>query len=323
MEDSTVSMNSTTFEEDLELNDFDASAVHQGLLGDDDLGLGEAGALGLEEVGQGLFEGVKDSKYLRNRPILLFQVGIIGFLVFIKYFSWLTRFKFKGSQVKLLGTLIITQGLLIHQRTSYADLYYSFSVKTLIDALMVASLVLLATLHLVRLNHFIPESLKGEYQLIAKKIMDRNVEELHLYNSQADTIYTNSFVDEEEDELILVPDFLNEPSFFDRFFTFTDIGLQLVVLGLQTANILQNEGFFLEFIGAESKYQKVIKSFGLKKNISLISLFLVSYLNKSKFVGISQVDSAQYLLIRFLPLALHFLQIWRAEAAGMLKFHFE
>jgi len=69
--------------------------------------------------------------------------------------------------MKLLGSLIMSQSILKHQSTTYSSIWQDYDVKTLLDALIIGSLFILAMFHLVRLSHFIPDSFKGEYQLIA------------------------------------------------------------------------------------------------------------------------------------------------------------
>lgn len=69
-------------------------------------------------------------------------------------------------------------------------------------------------------------------------------------------------------------------------------------------------------------YQQLSKM-GLTKNISLISIFTMSYVNQSKYVGISGTDGFQYFTIRSLPFLAHFFIIFRADLNGTLIYHFE
>ena len=93
-------------------------------------------------------------------------------LILLKFASQFTSYKMKGLQVKLFGSLVLCQSLLLHQRMEYKSLWYDFHFSNLLDALVVISLFTLAIFNLIRLNHYMPESCKGEYQLIAQKVLD-------------------------------------------------------------------------------------------------------------------------------------------------------
>ena len=92
-------------------------------------------------------------------------------------------------QTKLFGTLMLTQSIVMHQRTDYALIFSD--LKSLFDALISFCLFINAMLHLTRLNHFMPESWKGDYQLIAQKVLENNAKDLHLQTLQSDIIYLN------------------------------------------------------------------------------------------------------------------------------------
>ena len=94
---------------------------------------------------------------------------------------------------------MLTQCILIHQRTQYF-LILDFDMKAILDALIVVALFTIGVLNLIRLNTYIPESYKGEYQLIAQRVLDRNQEELQINNQQLDIIYENKVCDEEFNE---------------------------------------------------------------------------------------------------------------------------
>ena len=78
---------------------------------------------------------------------------------------------------------------MLHQRTDYGAIIYDFDMKTLIEAFIIGMLSVLALLHLSRVNHFIPDSWKGESQVIAERVMSRNSVELQL--RQQDIVYEN------------------------------------------------------------------------------------------------------------------------------------
>ena len=60
-----------------------------------------------------------DPAYQKQRPILLFQLIFIYALIFLKYGTYFTNIKFKGFQIKLFGSLLLTQCIMIHQKTTY------------------------------------------------------------------------------------------------------------------------------------------------------------------------------------------------------------
>ena len=78
-----------------------------------------------------------------------------------------------------------------------------------------------------------------------------------------------------------------------------------------------------DYLAPGSSAHVTLKHLGLTKNISLIALFALSHVNQSKYIGISKVDSFQYIMIRVLPLALQFLIILKSDYVGALKYHFE
>jgi hypothetical protein len=45
----------------------------------------------------------------------------------------------------------------------YNKIWLDFDTKTIIESMIVGILFVLAMFHLVRLNHFVPDSWKGEY----------------------------------------------------------------------------------------------------------------------------------------------------------------
>lgn len=87
-------------------------------------------------------------------------------------------------------------------------------------------------------------------------------------------------------------------------------------------NIAGKEDKF-ELLNSDSPIHLTIKHLGLSKNLSLISIFTVSHINHSKYIGTSSVDSFQYMLIRLLPILLVILTVVRSDFVGNLKHHFE
>jgi hypothetical protein len=106
----------------------------------------------------------------------------------LKYATQFTALKLKGTQMKLFGCLVISQSLMMHQKMRYG--YALLEAKNLIDAFMVAVLFLMGFFHLTRLNYLVPNTYRGEYQLMAQKVVDRN-EDLNL---KSDSVYENQIV---------------------------------------------------------------------------------------------------------------------------------
>ena len=124
-----------------------------------------------------------DIKYLKDRPIIITQCVLMFLLIMLKYTTQFCGYKFKGAQTKFVGALLICQFILMNKTTDYSKLYYDFSMKILIETFLIGSMFILGFFHLVRLNHFLPGSYLGEYHLIARKILDKNAQELQIVNS--------------------------------------------------------------------------------------------------------------------------------------------
>lgn len=188
-----------------------------------------------------------------------------------------------------------------------------FEAKHFIDAAMVGILFMLGFFHLTRLNHLVPNTYRGEYQLMAQKVADRN-EDLNL---KSDSVYENQIeaADQEfEDE--------EETSLVDKFFSMWDFLVQMNVFLIILLNVLYKFGI-CDYLAPGTSTYIFLKQMGLTKNISLISMFALSHVNQSKYIGISKVDSFQYIMIRVLPLILQFLIIIKSDYVGTLKYHFE
>ena len=104
----------------------------------------------------------------------------------------------------------------MNKHMDYSKLYYDFDMKNLIETILIGSMFVVAILHLVRLNHFLPNSYLGEYHVIAQRILDQNSQELQIENSHSDVIYSNKL--EDDDEYIS----LVEYSTLDSVFAFFD-----------------------------------------------------------------------------------------------------
>ena len=62
----------------------------------------------------------------------------------------------------------------MNKNMDYSKLYYDFDMKTLIETILIGSMLTVALFNLVRLNHFLPGSYLGEYHVIAQRILDQN-----------------------------------------------------------------------------------------------------------------------------------------------------
>lgn len=97
----------------------------------------------------------------------MIQCFCILSLVLLKYLAPFTRFKLKSFQVKLYGSLILTQSLMMHKRMEYSKIWTEYDIKMALDATLTVFLFVIALMHLMRLNHYLPQSWMGDYQIIA------------------------------------------------------------------------------------------------------------------------------------------------------------
>ena len=134
--------------------------------------------------------------------------------------------------------------------------------------------------------------------------------------AQSDYIYENQVQD--PDEIAYYP----ESTFVDMVFSLVDFLLQVNMLLILVMSILTKEGF-IDTLSPYQPFHSTLKNYGLTKNVNIITLFMMAHLNKSRYIGISTLDSFQYLMIRALPVLVQLLLIWRSEYSGTLKFHFE
>ena len=220
-----------------------------------------------------------DIGYYKQRPILFFQVLIVYALILLKYGPlYFPGLKLRGFQMKLFGSLLLSQCILVHQKTSYALIYQDFDVKALLDALIVLLLFVVTIMHMTRLSHLIPNSWRGQYQVMAQRVMEKNEEELQLTNANSDLVYENHFVSAQESELSDLLQFSDETGITDYFFTALDVAIQVAVAGVLTLNFLTKEGF-IETFSADSTIYLTLKQYGLTKTISLIAFYSLSHLN--------------------------------------------
>lgn len=88
------------------------------------------------------------------------------------------------------------------------------------------------------------------------------------------------------------------------------------------AGIATREGF-ITALAPGGSFFLTLRNFGLTKNLSLITIFSLVHINQSKYIGLSKMDSFQYLMIRSLVFVIHFAVIWRSDYQNTLKYHFE
>lgn len=79
----------------------------------------------------------------------------------------------------------------------------------------------------------------------------------------------------------------------------------------------------VDTLAPSSSAFSTLRNFGLTKNLNLISIFAIAHINQSKYIGISKLDSFQFLMVRVMPFIIHFMIIWRSDYIGSLKYHFE
>lgn len=76
-------------------------------------------------------------------------------LIVLKYMPKLM--KMSGLQIKVFGSLLLTQSILMNQRCEYSKIWEHYDGNTLIEAMLVGGLFLLGVLHLMRASHYIPK----------------------------------------------------------------------------------------------------------------------------------------------------------------------
>jgi hypothetical protein len=206
----------------------------------------------------------------------------------------------------------------MHKRMDYWKIWTHFELKLLLDALITVGLFIVALSHLMRFQLYLPQSMIGEYRLIAAEALQQNAQELHLENLRGDVVYDNKFFDEEDD----YGQPMYDPSFFDIVFCISDFVVQFGVLLICFGNIMTKEGY-VDLMHPDYDLYSYLKVHGLSKNINLIALFTIAHMNMSKFTGTSFLDSLQYTIQRFMPVTVFFLLMWRSDYSGTLKYNFE
>ena len=107
------------------------------------------------------------------------QLAFVLLLLWMKYGASCCGLKMTGSHAKILGCLLFCQGLSFHNKVNYWAALYG-DLKSIVDIMITSTFLTLAILHLTRANHFIPDSWKGETQVIAERLINRNQAELSL-----------------------------------------------------------------------------------------------------------------------------------------------
>jgi hypothetical protein len=155
-------------------------------------------------------------------------------------------------QVKMVGMLLLTEALMMHQRITYAQIWHASHLKSAIEAIMVAILITESLLNWVRLNHFIPAWLKGDYRAIATRVLSKNAQLLEIEDSQQDIVYTNSFKNEGvyNDE---------EASLTDKGMGLIDISIQIVVCVVSVCQIFLKEGLMMDHLGKDTFYWETVR----------------------------------------------------------------
>ena len=151
-------------------------------------------------------------------------------------------------------------------------------MKSFLDALAVGILFFISILHMTRLNHLIPDSWRGQYQLMAQRVMEKNERELQLTNANTDIIYENIVCSPQDSELSEMLQFQNDDGMTDYVFTFVDFVVQIAVAVILTLNFLTKEGA-ISTLAPDSAIYLGMKRYGLTKTISLIAFFAISHVN--------------------------------------------
>jgi len=81
--------------------------------------------------------------------------------------------------------------------------------------------------------------------------------------------------------------------------------------------IATKEGFITTLAPGGSLFL-TLRNFGLGQNVNQITIFSLVHLNQSKYIGLSKVDSFQYLMIRSLVFVIQFAVIWRSDYQNTL-----
>lgn len=80
---------------------------------------------------------------------------------------------------------------------------------------------------------------------------------------------------------------------------------------------------WIDLLDSETDTHLILRKMGLTNSVSLISIFIISHLNQSRFTGVNNLDWWQYFIIRSLSASLPLLVVLRAEVNGTMKYHFE
>ena len=219
-----------------------------------------------------------DPAYQKQRPILLFQLIFIYALIFLKYGTYFTNIKFKGFQIKLFGSLLLTQCIMIHQKTTYQLIWQDYDMKQLIDALIVGILFIISIMHMTRLNHLIPDSWRGQYQLMAQRVIEKNEEELQLTNANTDIVYENTLSSPSDPDLNEYLSFQDDYNIMETIFAIADFLIQVAIAVILTLNLLTKEGA-ISTLSPDSSIYLTMKHYGLTKTVSLIAFFAITHLN--------------------------------------------
>ena len=95
---------------------------------------------------------------------------------------------------------------------------------------------------------------------------------------------------------------------FDSSVGVLDLIIQTSIAALLAAFWLTKLGI-IDLLSAETEAYEILRKMGLTHSVSLISMFVISHLNQSRYTGVNSLDWWQYFLIRMLSAALPLLVV--------------
>lgn len=108
-----------------------------------------------------------------------------------------------------------------------------------------------------------------------------------------------------------------DSSFCSMLFSFVDFLIQCNLFLIGVMKLLTKEGY-VETLAPDTPWHDTLRSLGLTNNLSVITIFAMSYVNQSKYIGVSKADSFQYTTIRLLPFFLAVMIVCKADVSGNL-----
>jgi len=143
--------------------------------------------------------------------------------------------------------------------------------------------------------------------------MDLNADLLQIQKSHGDVLYENKLFDNED----YLPPSEEDSSTCSMIWSLVDFLIQCSMFLIGGMKLLTKEGY-IETLAPGTPWHETLRNCGLTNNLSVITIFAMCYLNKSKYIGVSKSDSFQYTAIRVLPFFLAIMILCRADVKGNL-----